>query len=197
MSEESARLRLPYIAASQAQKHVTHNEALTLLDTLCQASVIDKDLTTPPGSPAEGDCYIVAATGTGAWTGWDNRVVRYIDGEWRSYLPGAGSGEGWLVYVQDEASLYVFSGSAWTLFASSAQPLDADLTAIAGLSPSNDDIIQRKAGAWTNRTLAQLKTDLTLTKGDVGLGNVDNTSDINKPVSTAQSGAIVASHRRI
>lgn len=60
MSEESARLRIPYLAASQAQKHVTHNEALTLLDTLVQASVIDKDLTTPPISPAEGDCYIVA-----------------------------------------------------------------------------------------------------------------------------------------
>jgi hypothetical protein len=187
MSEESARLRIPYLAASQAQKHVTHNEALTLLDTLCQASVIDKDLTTPPISPAEGDCYIVAATGTGAWTGWDNRIVRYIDGEWRSYLPGAGSGDGWLVYVQDEANLYVFNGSAWTL---AAQPLDSDLIAIAGLSPSNDDVIQSKAGAWTNRTPAQLKTDLALTKGDVGLSNVDNTSDANKPVSTAQQAAI-------
>jgi hypothetical protein len=110
---ESARLRIPYIAASQAQKHVTHNEALTLLDTLVQASVKDKDLTAPPGSPAEGDCYIVAPSGTGAWTGWDNRIVRYIDGEWRSYLPGAGSGEGWLTYVQDEELLYVFDGSAW------------------------------------------------------------------------------------
>lgn len=157
---ESAKLRLPYLAASQAQKHVTHNEALTLLDTLVQASVIDKDLTTPPGSPAEGDCYIVAATGTGAWNGWDNRIVRYIDGEWRSYLPGAGDGEGWLVYVQDEANLYVLVGGAWTLFASSAQPLDADLTAIAALSPSNDDVIQRKAGAWTKRTMAQLMADL-------------------------------------
>ena len=87
---ESAKLRIPYIAAGQAQKHVTHNEALTLLDTLVQASVIDKDSTTPPKSPSEGDCYIVAATGTGAWIGWDNRIVRYIDGEWRSYLPGAG-----------------------------------------------------------------------------------------------------------
>jgi hypothetical protein len=54
------------------------------------------------------------------------------------------------------------------------QPLDADLTAIASLSPSNDDILQRKAGAWANRTPAQLKTDLVLTKGDVGLGNVPN-----------------------
>lgn len=40
------------------------------------------------------------------------------------------------------------------------QPLDADLTAIAALSASSDDIIQRKAGAWTNRTIAQLLTDL-------------------------------------
>lgn len=40
------------------------------------------------------------------------------------------------------------------------QPLDSDLTAIAAISPSNDDIIQRKAGAWTNRTMAQLISDL-------------------------------------
>ena len=72
------------------------------------------------------------------------------------------------------------------------QPLDSDLTAIAGLSPSNDDILQRKAGAWTNRTMAQVKTDLVLVKGDVGLGNVDNTSDVNKPVSTAQQTALDA-----
>jgi len=38
---------------------------------------------------------------------------------------------------------------------------------------------------------AQLPT-ITLAKGDVGLGNVDNTSDANKPVSSAQSTAIGA-----
>lgn len=40
------------------------------------------------------------------------------------------------------------------------QPLDSDLTAIAGLTPSNDDVIQRKAGAWINRTMAELWADL-------------------------------------
>ena len=70
------------------------------------------------------------------------------------------------------------------------QASDADLTAIAGLSPSNDDLLQRKAGAWTNRTPAQVKTDLALVKGDVGLGNVDNTSDLNKPISTATQTAL-------
>lgn len=58
------------------------------------------------------------------------------------------------------------------------QPTDADLTAIAGLSPSNDDILQRKSGAWTNRTLAQIKADLAL-------NNVDNTSDATKNAATA------------
>jgi hypothetical protein len=87
MAEESAKLRIPYIAAAQAQKHVTHNEAMTLLDTLVQLAVLDQDLTAPPGSPAEGDCYIVAGSGgtaTGAWVGWEKRVARFIDGEWRS-----------------------------------------------------------------------------------------------------------------
>ncbi len=60
------------------------------------------------------------------------------------------------------------------------QGLNANLTTIVGLSPSNDDVLQRKAGAWANRTMAQLKTDLVLVKADVGLSAVDNTSDSTK-----------------
>jgi hypothetical protein len=56
------------------------------------------------------------------------------------------------------------------------QTSSTDLTAIAGLTPSNDDVIQRKAGGWTNRTPTQLKLDLAITKNDVGLSNVDNTA---------------------
>jgi hypothetical protein len=40
------------------------------------------------------------------------------------------------------------------------QASDADLTAIAAITPSNDDVIQRKAGAWTNRTMVQMLADL-------------------------------------
>lgn len=61
--------------------------------------------------------------------------------------------------------------------------IDDDLTTIGNLTPSNDDVLQRKAGSWTNRTLAQLEVD-------IGTTNVDNTSDANKPVSTAQQTAI-------
>lgn len=65
---------------------------------------------------------------------------------------------------------------------------DADLTAIAALAPTNDDVIQRKAGAWTNRTPAQLKTDLALTKTDVGLANVQNVDQTN--ASNLTSGTV-------
>lgn len=72
------------------------------------------------------------------------------------------------------------------------QPVDADLTAIAGLAPVDGSVLVRVVGAWSSRTNAQLKTDLVLTKGDVGLGNVDNTSDLGKPVSAAAQAALDA-----
>ena len=50
MSDATTHLLLPYILAAQAQKHVTHNEALRILDGLVQLSVLDRDLTAPPGS---------------------------------------------------------------------------------------------------------------------------------------------------
>jgi hypothetical protein len=70
------------------------------------------------------------------------------------------------------------------------QPLDTDLTTIAGLTATTDSFLQAKSSAWTTRTPAQVKTDLALAKGDVGLGNVDNTADTAKPVSTAQQSAL-------
>lgn len=65
------------------------------------------------------------------------------------------------------------------------QPLDADLTAISALTTTSYG-----RGLLTLADVASFKTSLTLVKGDVGLGNVDNTSDANKPVSTATNTAL-------
>ena len=81
-------------------------------------------------------------------------------------------------------------GGVDALTTSTGQALDSDLTDISSLAPPNDNILQRKAGVWTSRTPAQLKTDLALVKGDLGLGNVDNTTDLNKPISTATQSAL-------
>lgn len=40
------------------------------------------------------------------------------------------------------------------------QAQNAALSAFAALTPTNDDVLQRKAGAWANRSLAQLRDDL-------------------------------------
>lgn len=107
-------LLMPEIAASQAQKHVTHNEALKVLDTLVQASVIDRDLTAPPASPTEGDRYIVASGAIAAWAGKDNTIAAWDGVVWDFYTPG----EGWLVWALDEDALLVWNGTFWDLGAS-------------------------------------------------------------------------------
>jgi hypothetical protein len=73
-----------------------------------------------------------------------------------------------------------------------AQPVDADLTAIAGLDAATAGTIGSDGAGWVKKTWAQAKAALGLAKADVGLGNVDNTSDVNKPVSTAQQAALNA-----
>lgn len=45
------------------------------------------------------------------------------------------------------------------------QPLDADLTTLAGLTPTTDNMIQSVAGAWASRTPAQVRTALALVPG--------------------------------
>lgn len=65
------------------------------------------------------------------------------------------------------------------------QPLDSDLTTIAALPATTGNVIQSVAGAWASQTPAQVKTSLVLAKADVGLGNVDNTSDATKNAATA------------
>ena len=109
MSDITTHLLLPYILAAQAQKHVTHNEAVRLLDAIVQLSVLDRDLTAPPASPADGDRYIVASGATGLWAGWDLNVTTWVDGVWMRLVPRPG----WLAWITDEATCFVWNGSAW------------------------------------------------------------------------------------
>jgi len=110
MADTTPNLLLPFIQAAQAQKHITHNEALRLLDGLTQISVLDRDLAAPPGNPAEGARYIVASGATGLWAGWDGDVAFYAGGAWLR-LPAR---TGWVVWVQNEARVVVQVGSVWT-----------------------------------------------------------------------------------
>jgi len=103
---------MPLIAASQSQKHVTHNQAIVILDAIVMLSVIDSTHTAPPGSPAEGDRYKVASGATGAWAAWDLNIALYTNGQWVKLTPR----KGWTCFDEATGALTVWTGSAWTDF---------------------------------------------------------------------------------
>ncbi|MEO1493928.1 MAG: DUF2793 domain-containing protein [Pseudomonadota bacterium] len=109
MSETSPALGLPYIQPSQAQKHVTHNEALRLLDAVTQLSVQSADLATPPADPADGARYIVASPGQGDWAGQDHAIAVFSDGVWAFFAPLPG----WRADVIPTGATLRFDGTAW------------------------------------------------------------------------------------
>jgi hypothetical protein len=102
-------LNLSLLAAEQAQKHVTVNEALVLLDALIHLSVKNKNLTVLPLSPAEGDRYIVAASATGAWAGQSGKIALFNGGAWVFIAPR----EGFRTWLEDDNALYIHDGSVW------------------------------------------------------------------------------------
>jgi hypothetical protein len=67
--DQTPRLSLPFIVPSQAQKHITHNEAIQALDALVQPIVESRVIATPPGAPVEGEAYLVPPGATGTWGG--------------------------------------------------------------------------------------------------------------------------------
>ncbi len=111
MSQTTNRLSLPLIQSAQAQKHVTHNEALAVLDALVQPVAIDADRNTPPEAPSEGDLHIVAAGGSGDWSGEDGSLAVLSNGGWVFLRPG----QGWTVRVLSLNSELVFDGAGWAV----------------------------------------------------------------------------------
>jgi hypothetical protein len=109
MSEKTGFLSLPLIAPSQAQKHVTHNEALVALDALVQIAVADRDLAEPPAHPEDGLRLIVAEGASGGFAGKSGSVALYSSGAWSFFAPR----QGWLAWVSDEEILCVHDGAGW------------------------------------------------------------------------------------
>jgi len=111
VSEAAANLPLPYIPAAkaqnQAQNHVPCSKAPRLLDGLVQCSVPDRDPTSPPGSPADGDRYNVGSGATSDRAGRDPDVALRTDGAWLRLPPPTG----WQPWVEDEGLLLVCDGS--------------------------------------------------------------------------------------
>jgi hypothetical protein len=129
-------LSLPYLEAGQAQKHVTHNEALAALDALVQLAVAAVS-DAPPAEPADGERHIVGASPSGAFAGHTNEVAAFQDGAWAFFAPRPG----WRAWNADDEALLVWSGSAWDEISAGGgfDPEAVEYLYINGAEPEDED----------------------------------------------------------
>lgn len=109
MPDVSPILSLPLIQPSQAQKHVTHNEALRTLDLLVQMVVATRGTNVPPLTPVEGERHIVGTAPTGAWAGQPATIALYETGVWQFVTPLPG----WGAHVLAEDDVAQFIDGVW------------------------------------------------------------------------------------
>jgi hypothetical protein len=109
MSELSARLSLPFLQPAQAQKHVTHNEALERLDLLVQLVLEGFDAIAPPVAAIDGQVWALGLAPQGDWAGQGGKLAARVGGAWLFVPPAAG----WC--ATHAAQMRVFDGQSWVV----------------------------------------------------------------------------------
>lgn len=122
MSDITARLDLPLIKPSQAQKHVTHNEAIQVLDGLVQAAFEKIDAVAPPFEPVEGTLFALGAGSTGEWADQGGKLALRAGGGWIFMDPQ----EGWHGWDKATDTFQIYRNGEWS-------PLSASFENLAGL----------------------------------------------------------------
>ncbi len=118
MSDLSPRLSLPYLLPAQAQKHVTHNDALRHLDAVVQLVVQRVDAQTPPVDPAVGAAYALGPSPSAAWAGQAHTLAIWQGGAWLFVPPELG----WHLWDLNSHQMRVWAGSSWTAVPCHATP---------------------------------------------------------------------------
>lgn len=97
MFDHTDRHALPLLHAGQAQKEMTHNEALAMLDLLAAPAVEAMDAAVPPQAPAPGQCWLLGEVPEGDWAGRPGALAGWTVSGWRFVDPN----EGMAVWVRD------------------------------------------------------------------------------------------------
>jgi Protein of unknown function (DUF2793) len=192
----SPLLALPYLASAQAQKHVTHNEALSMIDGLLHLSVISRSLSTPPGVIVDGDRYLIAASPTGDWAGQAGLVALRMEGAWRFLTPR----KGWRLWVEAENTLLVFDGTSWTGSSTPTQlqnltllGVNATADATNKLAVSSSSVLFNHVGAGiqfkVNKNAAANTASLLFQDNFSGRAEVGLTGDDNLHFKVSADGA--------
>lgn len=169
-------LGLKELIQNQSQPHTVVNAAVRALEVMTQLRVLDKNLATPPTTPAANARYIVGPSATGAWAGKEGKITYLTDGAtWAFLTPESG----WLAYVVDEAVTYQYTGGSpeWeqaSLGGGGSSPADlpahGNFTTVTAGSPLSAITLNLANGPFFQHTLiANIATvSITgVTTGDV------------------------------
>lgn len=154
----SSRFGLPFLAAGQAQKELTHNEALALIDIALHSAVENVGLNTPPADPPQGACWIAGPVPTGAWSGHADALACWTDGGWR-FVAAA---DGMRVWVRDQQLWATRRAGGWAIGAELAASLIMDGQQVVGgrepavANPSGGATIDAEARAAIDAIIARL-----------------------------------------
>lgn len=140
-TENTSRLNLPLIMPSQAQKHVTHNEAIARLDRLAHPAMESRAMPAPPADPDPDAAWLVPSGATGAWAGHEGEIA-LPEGEGWAFLPPFA---GLKLFVRDENRFTYFDGGSWADLAAGPSPagqfgVNAEADAITRLSVASDAV---------------------------------------------------------
>lgn len=154
------RLALEQIQPGQAQKELSHNEALALLDLLVQPVVETVGRPDPPASPVAGQAWIVGPAPSGDWTGHAGALAGWTDGGWRFVPPF----EGLCAWSGEDATMARFSGGAWRTGVLTATSLEIGGAQVVGprqaaiATPDGGATVDAEARAAVAAILAMLRT---------------------------------------
>ncbi|MDF0486777.1 DUF2793 domain-containing protein [Sphingomonas sp. H39-1-10] len=156
----TARLALPLLSAGQAQKELTHNEALALLDLFAQPVVVAMAIDTPPATPVPGQCWIVGDAPSGLWAGRTRHLAGWTVGGWRFCMPRTGM----RVWNLADGCEAVFDGEGWSVGVVRGSRVEIDGVRVVAAqqsaiaAPVNGDVVDAEARAAIAAILAALQT---------------------------------------
>lgn len=133
------------------------NANLRALDLAAMPRVLSRTLAAPPGSPAAGDAYIIAASPTGAWASRAGQFARWSGAAWEFLVPK----RGWEAWDDGAQERVRYTGSAWALPA-----LPAHAHAIADVTGLQAALDAKAAAVVTINN--QSGTAYTLSLADAG-----------------------------
>jgi hypothetical protein len=160
MTDTSDRLALPLIAPGQAQKEMTHNEALARLDIMVQPVVQAVAPASLPTNPILGQCWIVGVAATGAWAGRDGALAAWTAGGWRFVAPF----EGMTVWSIADAMVVIRRGTNWSIGQVNAQQIRINNVPLltvrqpAIATPSGGTVVDSESRTTISTILAALRT---------------------------------------